>query len=211
MITVLYNCTVKLQVSRIERNRLWRDIVWTNLCSWHWLYKTEFVFEYMILHQSVSAWHINLGYLISSSRHPVFKHQLQLARSLKLHMQISLRWIFLASSFLSSTGFALSPVCGHDHVPPSPPTGRSWCCRLWWSGCAWQRFTRSTDAASLWTATMFGRLPASCCPEWTVSRANFGTALKNHCLPPHIKNTSKHIIWTCKLTHQSYAHPPCSV
>ena len=71
-----------------------------------------------------------------------------------------------------------------EHVLLSPPTGRSWCCRLWWSGCVWLWSTPSTDAASLWTAMMSGRLPGCCCPEWTASPVSFGTAVCTQ--PPHM-------------------------
>lgn len=79
------------------------------------------------------------------------------------------------SQCLSST----SSSAGTEPVPLPPPAGRSWCCRLSWSGCVWPWSTPSTGAASMWTAMMSGRLPGCCCPEWTVSLASFGTAVRS--------------------------------
>lgn len=137
-------------------------------------------------HQSVCLWHTSFGVF-----NFIFQTEIILFSNIRYTRQ-DLQNKKYANSVLG--GFSLQ-VPGHtkywvwlkfsvslwwpEHVPLSPPIGRSWCCRLWWSGCAWLWFTPNTDAASLWTAMMSGRLPDCCCLEWTVSPASSGTAVSS--------------------------------
>jgi len=137
-------------------------------------------------HISVSLWQTSSASLISSaSRSSSCSQTSSVAGKIsEIICKFCLRWMFPCKCLCTLEccvsiwlKFMASLRWPH-HVPLSPPTGRSWRCRLSWSGCASLRCTPDTDAASPWTATMFGRRPDCCFPEWTASPVSSGTAVR---------------------------------
>lgn len=170
---------------------------------------------------SKSLWHTSFGSLISSvqssscsqtSAKPCKISKITYANSVLGGFFLQVPWHTKNWLWLK---FSVS-LWWPEHVPLSPPTGHSWCCRLWWSGCAWLWFTPNTDAASQWTAMMSGRLPGCCCLEWTASPVSSGKAvssvlafrLQSVCVHPtsssarKTKHQQAHV-WTRTQTHTS--------